>query len=260
MKRRLLHAVMIAASILSPATACRSQDAASKPACGDGCQNETAQVMRTYQVPSGQDKTVERLLRGNSYPIQVVSPAGTNAQFVSLRPQFTGDGYFVLSAPIGIHEGVRQLLEELKTHPAKSGPPSVDVTYWFVLGYPSKDAVIPDQVAELAPALKSMANLGAMRFELFEKIEVNALDGEEAHTVAEHAEVRQTASIDKDSVQLRIEVKAAGEAAAAFINTMVTTHPGQLTVLGQGGFRPRGTPSSAQSSTLFYMIRAKPTT
>ena len=254
MRLSVFHAAMIA----MVATACRSQDSVQKATCGDGCQSETAHILRTYQVPQGQDKTVARLLRGNMYPIQVTGAQGTQTQFVHLNPQLTGDGYFVLSAPIGIHEGVRQLLEELKSRRPKTGSPSVDVTYWLVLGYPSKESVIPDQLADLAPALKTMTNLGAMRFELFEKLEVNALDGEEARAKGARVELKQTASIDKDDVELRIEAQTAGDPWNK-METVITTHPGQFAALGQSGFHFQGAPAT-DLPTLFYVIRAKPST
>ena len=71
---------------------------------------------------------------------------------------FTGNGYFVLSAPESIHEGVRQLLDELAKHPAAPPQASIDTTYWLVLGWPAKDAVIPDRLAEIAPALKTLSS------------------------------------------------------------------------------------------------------
>ena len=39
----------------------------------------------TYKVPDGQDKRVERLLRGLSYPVQVVTAQGVTHQVETLQ-------------------------------------------------------------------------------------------------------------------------------------------------------------------------------
>src|SRR5450432_1700907 len=182
----------------------------------------TTHVLRTYQIPPGHEKMVERLLRGNSYPITVTAgdKAVVQTQFRKLDPQFTGDGYFILSAPIGIHEGVKQLLEELKSRPTTAaGPSSIESSYWMVLGYPSTKTEISGQLEVIAPALKGLSDLGPMRFEPYETVQVTSLDGEESRATASRAEVRQTASADKDTIDVRLEIKVFGAESNSIIET-----------------------------------------
>jgi hypothetical protein len=241
--------------------ACRSPQDAPRP-CGD-CQSGSAApgypvlVLKTYKVPDGLEKLVERLLDGTtSYPVSTVSAQGQQTQFVNPRPHFTGNGYFVLSAPETIHEGVRQLLDELAKHPAPPAQPSIDATYWLVLGWPGKDAPLPDRLGEIAPALKTLGNLGAMRFELLERAELVALDGQQAIARGQNVQVEQTASRDGAVFQLRVKIGADGDAPAR-IETTVTVKPGQFAVFGQSGFVPRGAVLVEPKPTLFYVIRTQ---
>jgi hypothetical protein len=241
--------------------ACRSPQDAPR-VCGD-CQSGSATTgypaitLKTYKVPDAQEKLVERLLDGTtSYPVSVVSAQGTQTQFVNPRPHFTGNGYFVLSAPETIHEGVRQLLDELGKHPAPPPQPSIDATYWLVLGWPGKEAPVPDRLGEIAPALKTLSNLGPMRFELLERLELVALDGQEAKAHGQNVQLEHTASRDGAGFQLRVKVNADGEAPGR-IETTVTVKPGQFTVFGQSGFVPRGATLIEPKPTLFYVIRAQ---
>ena len=237
--------------------ACRATESAPKVA--DPAQ-ESVHQLRTYQIPPGQQKTVERLLRGNSYPVTVMGDkAVLQTQFVRLNPQFTGDGYFILSAPATIQEGVKQLLEELKTRPPTTGPTSIETTYWLVLGYPNGKTEIPDALAAVAPALKGIGDLGAMRFEPYETVQVSALDGDEARAVANRAEVKQTASADKDSIDVRLEIKVKGADAPGIIDTAVRVKVGQYAVLGEAGFKPdNANKLDDKQPTLFYIVRTRP--
>jgi len=241
--------------------ACRSPQDAPRP-CGD-CQSGSAApgypalALRTYKVPDGQEKLVERLLDGTtSYPVSTVSAQGQQTQFVNPRPHFTGNGYFVLGAPEAIHEGVRQLLDELAKHPAPPAQPSIDASYWLVLGWPGKTAPLPERLGEIAPALKTLDNLGAMRFELLERVELVALDGQTAHATGQNVELEQTASRDGAVFQLRVKVNANGEIRGK-IETTVTVKPGQFAVFGQSGFIPVGAALVEPKPTLFYVIRAQ---
>jgi hypothetical protein len=215
-------------------------------------------VMRTYKVPPGEEKLVERLLRKTtSYPISVVSAQGAQTQLVNPQPQFTGNGYFVLAAPENIQEGVRQLIDELAKSPAPAAPGSLDATYWLVLGYPAKDTAISDRLTDVSPALKALTSIGPMRFELLERLEVVGVDGDEVRTVGQTAELRQTASRDNDAIGLRIDISANGNPPGK-IETTVTVKPNQFAVFGQSGFVPKDAQANDPKPTLFYIVRARP--
>jgi len=250
-----------AALFLAALAACRTAESTSRP-CGD-CQsgnppNVPLIVMRTYKVPQGQEKLVGRLLHNTtSYPIAVMSEKGINNQLITPQPHFTGNGYFVLSAPENIQDGVRQLLDELAKNPQPPAPASIDATYWLVLGWPAKETTASDRLGEIAPALKGLANLGPMRFDLLERLEVLALDGDEARTIGNTAEVKQTAARDGNALELRLEVTAHGDSPGK-VDTTVTVKTGQFAVFGQSGFVPKGAAQSEPKPTLFYVVRAQP--
>jgi hypothetical protein len=260
---------IVTLALLAPLLGCRPSDP--PPRGCDNCQAGSQAgyvpniVMKTYKVPTGQEKLVERLLHDTtSYPISVVSAQGAQTQLINPKPHFTGNGYFVLSAPENIQEGVRQLMDELAKNPPAPAPASIDATYWLVVGYPSKDTTVSDRLAELAPVVKSLGNLGAMRYELLERLEVVGIDGDEVRTQGQSAELKQTASRDNDSISLRIEINAAGDPPGK-IDTTVTVKPGQFAVFGQSGFVPRGQgsatpPATDAKPTLFYVVRARPAT
>lgn len=250
-----MKTLLLSAALL---TACRSPD--SHTPSPPTTETDQTQVMRTYQVPPGHQKDVERLLRGNHYPVTVIGgdKAVLQTQFVRLEPQFTGDGYFVLSAPVGIQEGVKQLLEELKSHPAMTGPTSIETTYWMVLGFPSAKTEIPDSLAAITPALKGISDLGTMRFEPYETVQLSSLDGDEARATASRAEVRQTASADKDGFDIRLEIKVYGADTNGIIDTSVRVKSGQFAVLGEAGFKLQNAGLTDPRPTLFYVVRTRP--
>jgi len=187
----------------------------------------------------------------------VMSEKGINTQLINPQPHFTGNGYFVLSAPENIQDGVRQLLDELAKNPAPPVPASIDATYWLVLGWPAKETSVPDRLNEITPALKGLASLGPMRFDLLERLELVALDGDEAHTVGHSAEIHQTAARDGNSFELRINLRADGDPPGK-VDTTVSVKTGQFAVFGQSGFVPRGAAQAEPKPTLFYVVRAQP--
>jgi hypothetical protein len=251
-----------AALLLATLAACRTAESTSRT-CGDcqsgsGAPNVPVIVMRTHKVPQGQEKLVERLLHNTtSYPIAVMSEKGINTQLVNPVPHFTGNGYFVLSAPENIQEGVRQLLDELAKNPAPPAPASIDATYWLVLGWPAKETSVADRLNEITPALKGLANLGPMRFDLLERIELVALDGDEARTLGHSAEIKQTAARDGNVFELRLDISTFGDSASK-VNTAVTVKAGQFAIFGQSGFVPKGAAQTEPKPTLFYVVRAQP--
>ena len=223
-----------------------------------------AHILRTYKVPDGQDKRVERLLRGLSYPVQVVSAQGTQTQFVHMGPQLIGDGYLTLSAPAGIQDGVRQLLDELKSSKVPAPPATVETTLWMILGWPAKERAVSPELADAAGALDALASLGPMRFELLDRTQILAVDGEEA-TASGNAIDRlvETAVVDGDAIELRLVVRVRGGQAPTGIETAVSVKPGQFAILGQAGYMPN-TPTTALPgsgrdgrASLFYVVRAR---
>jgi hypothetical protein len=212
-------------------------------------------ILKTYKLPVGHEKSVEKLLSASTYPIEIVTDKGAQTQFVRVNPQLTGNGYIVLSAPEGIHAGVSELLATLEKTPPEAPTPSIEVTYWLVLGFTAKEPDV-SQAPEIADALKALGNLGPMRFQPLETLRVASVDGEEAKVDGRFAMIRQTATADAGTIQLKLRVTVLGNDHNSNIETTLGLKPGQFAVLGHAGYIPR-TDATAAGATLFYIARAR---
>jgi hypothetical protein len=216
-------------------------------------------ILKTYEIPPGHATSLERLLRGNSYPIQIVSAEGAQTQFVRLNPQFTRSGFFVLSAPESIHAGVADILVKVAATEPAGGPPSLSVAYWLVLAWPTAggESPIPPELEAISGALESTTELGPRRFELLERLHITALDGEEGKTNGQYGVVRHTASSVGDGVELRLSINIMGGRKEAGLETAVNVRPDQLAVLGQVGYIPDRYEGDGMP-TLLFVVRARP--
>jgi hypothetical protein len=241
--------------VLAAGCGSKAAPSSSAPAQNDYAQ---AHILRTYKVPDGQDKRVERLLRALSYPVQVVTPQGTQTQFVRLGPELIGDGYMTLSAPAGIHDGVRELLDQLKSSKVPPPPATIDTTFWMVLGWPATERSIAPELKDVAGAIEALGDLGPMRFELLDRLQVATIDGEET-TASGNAVDRfvETPVVDGDAIRLRLSIRVHGEKGSTGVDTSVNVKPGQFAVLGQAGYVPdKALGAPAGRASLFYVVRA----
>lgn len=220
----------------------------------------TKNDLHVYQVPEGHEAEVRNLLQDVSYPISAVSSAGVNTVLVHIKPKFTGGGHFVVSAPEGIHKGIRELVSVLAKSPPRQIQPSVECAYWLVLGWPAEEVEIHPRLTEVRTALESLAPLGPMRFELLEKIQIRARDGEQGRTKGLHAQIDQAPSVESGRIGLRMEIFVSDgkRDRAAQLETGLSLKPDQIAVLGEAGFRPQveGRPDAGEP-TLFYLARAR---
>jgi hypothetical protein len=231
-----------------------------KPAPSAAPQTDAqAHILRTYKVPDGQDKRVERLLRGLSYPVQVVTAQGTQTQFVRLGPELIGDGYMTLSAPAGIHEGVRELLDQLKGSKVPPPPATVETTFWLVLGWPAQERSLAPDLKDAAAAIDTLGDLGPMRFELLDRVQVMTIDGEDAQASGNAIDrLTVTPVVDGDSIALRLNVRVRGGQAPTGIETSINVKPDQYAILGQAGYVPdRAAAPPPGRASLFYVVRAR---
>ena len=247
-------------SIALVAACGRRESAPATPETSPVIQSPSKHVLKTYQVPAGHETALKRLLQGNSYPIQVISDNGAQTQFVRLNPQFTGSGYFVLSAPEGIHDGVRGLLDVVTKQDLKATQPLVKVTYWLVLGWPSDKTEIGPQLEAISEPLGELTSLGTMRFELLESLNITALDGEEGIARGRLATTKHTGFVENGKIELRLEIQVRGKGPDALIETVLSIKPDQYAVLGQAGYTPDSTPIERMGNagpTLFYLAHAE---
>lgn len=250
---------LLAGLLLALAAGCKKAPKSAAVAVPDG--QPLAHVLKTYEIPPGHAKSLERLLRGNSYPIQIVTKDGAQTQFVRLNPQFTRSGFFVLSAPETIHAGVAEILAKVAASKPTEGPPSLEVTYWLVLAWPTDkgEAEVPADLAVIGKQLAETTELGPRRFELLERLDITALDGEEGKTHGQYGIVRHTASSVGDAVELRLDITIMGGRKEAGLETAVSIRPNQLAVLGQVGYIPaRPAAEGSDMPTLLFVARARP--
>jgi hypothetical protein len=226
--------------------------------------NETSQtsenhLLRMYKVdPAQKDMVASLFSKGIDFPISVVSEKGTNTQLVRVRPRFLGNGHFVVSAPEGIHQGIEELVNVLKSSEPPPSTKTVEVNYWFVLGYHGERAQPDTRLAEISEALKSLSNLGEMRFELLEKIRSMSLDGHRSNARGVYAKVDTGTSIEGDKIELTTDINITTEITSAKLRTVIQLADGKFGIMGESGFvftfdkKERG-----DKPTLFYVVQAK---
>lgn len=255
MNKHLLLSIGCVAALALPG--CKKTQPAGAAAVPDG--QPLPHVLKTYEIPPGHARSLERLLRGTSYPIQVVTEGGAQTQFVRLNPQFTGGEFFVLSAPESIHAGVKEVLAKVAASKSVEASRSLEVTYWLVLAWPATgaEAPMPPELQSIGETLGSTAELGPRRFELLERLEITTLDGEEGKTNGQYGVVRHTASMVGDGVELRLSINIMGGRKDAGLETAVNLRPDQLAVLGQVGYIPQRYEGDGMPALLF-VARAQP--
>jgi len=263
MKMPSSHSLLLlsAALLLCAALAAACRPGAGTPPVASSSPAMPAFKLRTYEVPPGHEGEVERLLSATQYPVATMGEKGPMTQFVRLNVQFTGGNRLVVSAPEGIHEGVRQMLDVLGKQPPPV-PRVVQVTYWMVVGHPlaeGEQAAPPPQLAEAGKVLEGLAAIGPMRFELLERVEVRSLSGEQAEVAGRYARIKQTPSVDGGKISLRLEAQVQRDRGMTGLETMLSLDDKQFGVLGSVGYSmpDKKDEVSPPGTTLFYVARAE---
>lgn len=208
-------------------------------------QNDDALVMRTYDVPPAYAAEVAAVINRLLYRGKDAPPAGS--------AQLGPGGRLLVSAPAGIHPGVEKLIEDLKAR-APAPPPSVEVTYWALLGRPAETTEAPPGANEIAPALKAIVDAdGPLKFELLEKQRVRSLSGEDVQVEGREMRVHHVASARGDAVLARVRIRQ--ERLPGAVDTTVQVPAGELVVLGQSGVELPG--EARGRAHLYYVVRAR---
>jgi hypothetical protein len=197
-------------------------------------------TLQTYAVPGGQAVQLRGLL---------------NQAFVwndkaQAKATITPDGRLIVVGPQRIQDGVAALMDELSKKPPEA-PPTVNIEYWLVLGKPGKGAAVPDDLAQIAPALQTIgAEDGPQELRLLEHVQQRSLSDNEAEMRGVHVRVRQNATVLSGKVLADISIHSLEGPSG--LDTRLELPPGQLMVLGQGGYN--GKPEDL--GTLYYVVRA----
>jgi hypothetical protein len=140
-------------------------------------------------------------------------------------------------------------------------PPSVEVSYWLVVGRSAQESSWGVDAREIDPALRAVtAAQGPMEFAILETMRVRSLSDARGHTSGRHARVHQVASVSGGKVVADLEFVTEGSR----FETRVSMPTGKLLVLGQAGFEPppglwpirANAKRDKSASTLFYVVRA----
>ena len=250
-------------------TACSASRGGADPAAAGAEATPTAQesageesdamVMRTYAVTPAESQRIKAVLR--SLLQETEHGAGHG------RVEDAGDGRLVVVAPPSIHEGVAELVEQVRSGDAASPGETVEVTYWFVAGTPGKTTELKAHPS-IAPALQEIVeHEGPMAFEVLETASVAGLLDERAHASGDKFRVSQTVSRSDERFLANLQVNGAMNFRAGLglsLETRVAVEPGKLVVVGQSGLagaKQDGASGDAERR-LFYILKldTKPAT
>lgn len=248
-------AIVLAAVLL--ATGCCHEPVSPPPipATTGSIEEESPEyVLRSYEVPEGYGQeissTLANLLDLNDQQVGGVTLAPNNRVLV------------VASEPI--QAGVAELLDNLDLDDPAALESSIRVDYWLVLGQPAESESNTQGFAEIAPALAEISSAqGPMTFVLLDRLTLLSTEYSRASANGRHLSVRQGHRRVGDDLVLELSVDSGNNS----ITTAARVRPGQLTVLGQVGYRPDTfrPPSPGDGDTsadqmddgmLFYVIRA----
>jgi len=220
-----------------------------QPAADTG--DDVQVVLRSYDVPAGQGQQVNAILSSVFHGVK---------DKVAARAALTPDGQLVVVAPPGIHEGLQALLAKMKGRKPVA-PPSVEISYWLLVGRPAPSVDLSGFPAEIEPAVKALVDAqGPMELALLEKLTVRSLSDARGQAAGRYVRAEQIASVSDDKIVADLDLAIQ----ASRFETRVSIPTGKLLVLGQTGFEPppglwpirTGVKKETGPATLFYIVRA----
>jgi hypothetical protein len=196
--------------------------------------------------------------------------APTTGARVSLSP----DGSLVVVARESVQSGVKDLLARVDARKPEPTP-SIHFEVWVVSGTPATGAT-PDNrpgLTEVAPALTSIQkSAGPQRFELIEKLALQARSGEEDNQVqGAFADLRVTPTVRRDSkgdplIAAKILLSARSEPRGFIgggppqgsLKALTELRPGELLVIGQSSLARASAANAPPKAPeqVYYIVRA----
>jgi len=218
-------------------------------------------IPKSHTFPAGRGAEIRRLFSSGAmtYPISVVSAAGTNTQFVQPHPVFVGGDRFVADVPPAFHVELDQLIAEMaKLPPAVSS--TYEIPYWVIEADAASATDVPADLTELAPTLDAIIGLGKRRFKSIDRVAARTLDGERSHLTGRVIHLEATMAVDPEGLRLQIIsmslhgtwADAPGEGPS--LETTLQLKPDAPIVLGDSTLASE---SSGVANLLLYVVRAR---
>jgi len=214
-------------------------------------EEEEPTLLRTYQVPVGQQEELRRMLQnslefgGNALGRVEAGPGGT----------------LLVVAPQSIHRGIAEVLDGDFPAPTPAVPVTID--YWLMLGRPLEGGTGGTFTLESgrpAPQLDAVmreiaAAQGPTEFALLEQVRLTALVQESAEATGAAVQIEQTVTRAGEALVAYIQIGGVGSQNR--LRTRIALERDQFAVLGQVGYVPSyGDPRARDARTLYYVIRA----
>jgi hypothetical protein len=219
-------------------------------------------VPRTYEVPPGRAAELRRIFKSGavSYPIAVVSAQGTQTQFVQPRPEFTTDGRMIISVPLQYHAAIEQMLHAMKSGAPPKNAGKLEIAYWVVEAVVAPDVAVSPDLAEIAPTLRGLANLGKRNFKSIDRVSARVAEGVEAKIEGRLVHIDHSLATQADALQLDVTLFIPGlysdgkNSAGPRIQTSVQIEADKPIVLGDTA---QSASSDGASNLLLYVVRAR---
>jgi hypothetical protein len=211
-------------------------------------------LLRSYTVPAGQGQQAKSILQSLFYGVK---------DKVAARATLSPDGQLVVVAPETIHKGVAELVARMKEGKPQGAPPSVEMTYWLVVGRPAPKTRVDETIGAIKPALEAVASAqGPMEFRLLERLKVSSLSDSHGRGSGRHATIRQTVSVTGKRAIADLDITLPHDKRSSHLETRVAIDPAKLLVLGEAGIEPpagfwpiTGGGGKRGDSTLYYVVR-----
>ena len=192
-------------------------------------------LLRTYEVPEGTAVALRDTLS------RVF--AGSKNEGATARVAVAPDGRLVVAGPDRIHEGVAEMLQQMKA--VTRGRPSVAVTYWIVRATPTAASRFDPSLDEIRAPLMAATRGQTVEVTSVERVTLRSAQDVRASHEGRSAEVRQTLRREDDRLLGDLEVEHHGPRGAE-LRTQVELPPGAPVVIGEmdldadeSGARPR---------------------
>lgn len=239
MKRiSIVVAALVAAAFT---TSCKERTTSVPPAPPDAAESTAGDglMLKTYRVPSGY---AERLR-------PVLSTVLRQGDHTIGRVDFSPDGQLLVVAPPGVQAGIAELVQNL-AGTAPAAPPTVEMTYWLVVGHPGRategecephglgclDGGKEGTLGKaLAPVIAQQAR--GMSVSQLQKLSMMTLESEDGQVSGRGAEIKQVASFSGERIIAHVRVWVEGER-GSLMDTRLQFKPDETVVLGQVGFEP----------------------